>query len=233
MTQLSATAMLIKELRLKANLTQGELGEKVGVTKASISAYEKGKANPSDDVLAQLAAFFEMPTEDLRTGKGLSVPPRTDEAGLEEFLKTLSSIPYRTYKRVPLGARATFAHSYSEDYDFRFLEDFPVIAMPGDPEVGLVMDIDGDSMEPQLQHGMCVLVEPVPPVDGWKLARPGVYVVVYRTHFVVKRMKENTLATTGKVWLSSDNPDGGREEVTMDDLRGMWRVHRIVHAPVR
>ena len=45
--------------------------------------------------------------------------------------------------------------------------------------------------------------------------------------------KHNTLRATGKVLLESDNPEGGIEEVIIDDIHGMWRVIRGVDVPIR
>jgi repressor LexA len=229
----NALGMLIKNLRQSANLTQTALGEKLGVGKAAISSYEKGKSHPSDTVLERLAKEFDLSIDTLRdelTGKSV---------GGDSFLISSpkgvpQAVSVRVYRRLPLSARATFAGSFAGDHDFNLWEKASVVPDPNDPDAehGLVIDINGDSMDPQLRSGMRVLVEEVPEVDGWKLARPGVYVVVYRNHIVIKRIKENTLATKGEVWLHSDNPDGGRELVKFDDLRSMWRVVRVVHAPV-
>lgn len=48
----------IKALREKAGMTQTELAEKIGVSKAIISAYEKGIRNPSYKVLTSIAEIF-------------------------------------------------------------------------------------------------------------------------------------------------------------------------------
>lgn len=48
----------IKNLREKTGMTQTDLAEKVGVSKALISAYEKGIRNPSYKVLTSIAEIF-------------------------------------------------------------------------------------------------------------------------------------------------------------------------------
>ena len=45
----------LKELRLKAGLTQQKLGDLVGITKVSVCCYEKGTRLPSLDTLVDLA----------------------------------------------------------------------------------------------------------------------------------------------------------------------------------
>jgi len=233
MPTINAIGMLIKSLRTNANLTQTALGEKLGVGKAAISSYEKGKSHPSDSVLERLAKEFDLSIDTLRDE--LTGSPVSGDAFLISHPKdNVKPVSVRVYRRLPLSARATFAESFAQDHDFRSWERASVVPDPNDPDVehGMVVDVNGDSMDPQLRSGMRVLVEEVPEIDGWKMARPGVYVVVYRNHIVIKRIKENTLARTGEVWLHSDNPDGGRELVRIDDLRSMWRVVRVVHAPV-
>ena len=48
----------IRELRVKNNLTQSDLGRKLGVTKAVVSAYETGLNRPKHEVLFQLSRLF-------------------------------------------------------------------------------------------------------------------------------------------------------------------------------
>lgn len=48
----------IKEKRKELNLTQKELGEKIGKTESSIRKYEKGLINIPNDVLEKLANFL-------------------------------------------------------------------------------------------------------------------------------------------------------------------------------
>lgn len=59
----------IKQLRVDNNLTQSELAEKVGLTYVQIGRYEKGKSNPSSDVLQKLAAVLGTSTDYLMNGK--------------------------------------------------------------------------------------------------------------------------------------------------------------------
>jgi transcriptional regulator with XRE-family HTH domain len=51
------------------SLTQSELAEKVGLTYVQIGRYEKGKSNPSADVLQKLANVLNTSTDYLMNGK--------------------------------------------------------------------------------------------------------------------------------------------------------------------
>ena len=50
----------IKRLRQEHNMTQGELGKKIGIHQKQISAYERGRNIPSTDILIKLAEVFDV-----------------------------------------------------------------------------------------------------------------------------------------------------------------------------
>lgn len=53
----------LKKLRKGRNLTQQELGDRVGLTKAVVSKYENGMGEPSFDVLLRIARLFGVTTD--------------------------------------------------------------------------------------------------------------------------------------------------------------------------
>lgn len=57
----------VEKERLKAGLTQVELAEKVGVTRQTIIAIEKGDYTPSVALALRLAKVFKVSVEDLFT----------------------------------------------------------------------------------------------------------------------------------------------------------------------
>ena len=50
----------LKEIRIKNNMTQKQLGDLINVTKVSICCYEKGTRTPSLDTLMDLANVFKL-----------------------------------------------------------------------------------------------------------------------------------------------------------------------------
>ncbi len=50
----------LKELRLENNLTQEQLGIKVGLTHTAISYWESGKRMPSIEAVVILSKFFKV-----------------------------------------------------------------------------------------------------------------------------------------------------------------------------
>lgn len=55
----------IKIERARHNMTQADLADKIGVSRQSINAIEKGKYVPSTVLAIKIARLFKMPVEDL------------------------------------------------------------------------------------------------------------------------------------------------------------------------
>ncbi len=53
----------IKFLRMRNNLTQAQLAERIGVTKSMVSAYETAMRLPSLDTLVKLSRVFKVSTD--------------------------------------------------------------------------------------------------------------------------------------------------------------------------
>lgn len=72
---------VLKTLRLKENLTQAQLAQKLGLTKSVISAYETGLRLPSYDILINIAKIFNVSTDYLL---GLEHKKEIDLSGLSQ-----------------------------------------------------------------------------------------------------------------------------------------------------
>ena len=71
----------LKKLRLQSNMTQKQLADKMGLTKAVISYYELQERYPSPEVLIKLASIFHVSTDYLL---GLEHTNTIDLSGLKE-----------------------------------------------------------------------------------------------------------------------------------------------------
>lgn len=82
----------IKNLRYKLGLSQKELGDIIGVTKASISGYEHSTRNPSYKKLNRLADFFGV-TSDYLLGRESLVVCEDDKINInDEDAKIINSM---------------------------------------------------------------------------------------------------------------------------------------------
>ena len=72
---------VLKTLRLKENMTQAQLAQKLGLTKSVISAYETGLRLPSYDILIPIAKIYNVSTDYLL---GLEHKQEIDLSGLSQ-----------------------------------------------------------------------------------------------------------------------------------------------------
>lgn len=55
----------LKELRARDGLSQGELGQRAGVSRQTISLIERGDYSPSVTLALRIAAIFQTTVEDI------------------------------------------------------------------------------------------------------------------------------------------------------------------------
>lgn len=72
---------ILKTQRLKADMTQAQLAQKLGITKSVISAYETGLRLPSYDILIHIAKLFNVSTDFLL---GVENKQNVDFSGLSQ-----------------------------------------------------------------------------------------------------------------------------------------------------
>ena len=72
---------MLKTLRLRKNMTQAQLANKLGLTKSVISAYETGLRLPSHDILIHIARIYNVSTDYLL---GIEQKQEIDLSGLSQ-----------------------------------------------------------------------------------------------------------------------------------------------------
>ena len=79
----------LAKLRKEHNLTQAELGEKLGVTNKTISRWETGNYMPPVEMLEELSDMYGMTINELLSGKKLSTEEYKEmaETNIKETLK--------------------------------------------------------------------------------------------------------------------------------------------------
>ena len=120
----------IFELRNRLNLTQTEFGEKIGLTRNAIAAYERGNANPTGTAIMAIVTVFHVNREWLETGEGDMFDQSYEQAETARMIEAISDSPAM---RSLLAAWAQlsdenkavferFAADYVEDYNRRIAE---------------------------------------------------------------------------------------------------------------
>ena len=82
------TANRLCELRKEKNLSQEELAAKIGVSRQTISKWERSEASPDTDNLIALAKLYNMSLDDLLSVENVKEEDLAKEENVDEELKT-------------------------------------------------------------------------------------------------------------------------------------------------
>ena len=168
----------IRELRLKAGLSQEELGKLLGVKKAAVSMWERGQNRPPIDKIFKMAKIFGVRPSDIM--------PKLegDEVELIELPKPVKIIPIYS---LPVSA----GNGMFPD-EIYILDKLPVHRV----DVDFAVKVDGDSMEPVVPDGAIILVKENPEAkDG------DMILCTYDGHVFVKWFHKDD----GEIYLVSEN----------------------------
>lgn len=87
----------IKEIRIANNLTMEKFGERIGVTKSTISNIENGNRNATEHMIKSICREFDYREEWLRDGIEPKQPPKLEEDELSEYIEDLLSTENPAY----------------------------------------------------------------------------------------------------------------------------------------
>ena len=220
------------EYRKKRGLSQSELGARVGKSQQAIGHYEKGIREPSFRDVQLLSEALDCTPADLmglETRLRLEAQPALPETDG-------SAVPRRIeLPLVTVPNRPRFVELNLAEKNYGLTDTIPVLSL--DPtrqyEGQVVVEINGDNMEPRLCMGDRVRCLYVPP-DNWPFLPAGVYGIAFSHYFVVKRVKNNELLARQLLTLHSDNSQtGGSLDVPREQIRHVWQVVEIVNGWVR
>ena len=230
-TKLDTTVSIqerLKQVFDALGITIYQIAKELGENPSKFYNILNGRAKPSYDTIMSLLACYPQISADYLIRGILPVlnSPEANAIMMNSDDDTLE-VPF-----VPVRFYATFVESYAEGMGSTEAESFRVRKpVTKGHKNAVVLEISGNSMSPQLAHGAKVLAVPVNQSD-WEYQSGGVYAVMYRDYFVVKRIRDNELLTRKYLTLHSDNPNGGNVTVPLQDIRGLWKIVAIVEAPV-
>ena len=218
----------LKQVFDALGITIYQIAKELGENPSKFYNILNGRAKPSYDTIMSLLACYPQISADylIRGIMPVLTSPEANARLMNQSDETME-VPF-----VPVKFYATFVESYADGYAATDAEMFRVrkAVAKGHKET-VVLEISGNSMSPQLAHGAKVLAVPVSE-NNWEYQSGGVFAVMYRDYFVVKRIRDNELITRKYLTLHSDNPNGGNVTVPLQDIRGLWKIVAIVEAPV-
>ncbi|MCH5287749.1 MAG: helix-turn-helix transcriptional regulator [Christensenellaceae bacterium] len=98
----------IRENRLRMNLSQQALGEKLGISSVAVSKWERGQSQPDIPTLAKLADIFGLSLDELC---GHQAPPSKDE-NMTVMTRAFGRLTREEQDKFLAVGRALFAHAF-------------------------------------------------------------------------------------------------------------------------
>lgn len=225
---------MLKMLIKRTGLNQRQFGEKIGVTSQSVSEWVKGKSRPDSERLPIVAKALGVTVDELLSGEQFGQEPGQVLTGNVSSVRPNISEFYVQVPFLSIKAQAGLPAMNYTDVTKWVEETYPVfLPVVAITEKHLVIEVQGDSMEPEIKSGALVLSEAVAK-DDIKYESGGVYAIIYgNSRFVVKRIKTNELTTSGTLTLWSDNEKYGQIVVPGNEIHCMWKVTYKVTEAVR
>lgn len=148
----------IRSRRAALGVTQEDLAKKVGVSRVSISQWERGDTSPKGENLHRLAAALKTRPEWLIEGKG--DPEPSSFQNVEPAVLGQHKVPVLSY--VQAGQLTEVREIRDVDGGFEYVQADESIG-----ERAFAMRISGDSMTPWFEEGDLVIIDPdIEPVPG-------------------------------------------------------------------
>jgi DNA-binding XRE family transcriptional regulator len=199
----------IRLIRRELGLTQSALAEKLGVTRASLGAYEEGRAAPSYQFLLSLADLAGTKVDDLLRESNRIKVTRNETPG---------QIPL-----VPVRAAAGYQKGFPDD---EYVSELPHISLPFLGKGNFrAFEIMGDSMLP-LPSGSIVIGEKVERLSDLKDGRT--YVLVTRNEGIVYKRVFNHIRDQGVLTLVSDNSKYKPYTVDPMEIHEAWAAKAYI-----
>jgi len=166
----------------------------------------------------------------LYAGEGLMFLDEHENSSLRLLTVVTDRSDQERILHVPIPAQAGYSQ---EQVDPIFYQDLPAYNLPDlkyQSGTFRSFDVAGDSMEPTLHEGDKVICRYVDPGDWLTGVRDNnVYVIVTRSHLMVKRV-QNNLFKHRHLELISDNASYKSVRVNVNDIKELWHLHaKISH----
>lgn len=227
-----ARGTLLKNARLSFGKDHDEWAALVGISKAMVYKIESGEGFSLDnakklcsitglDLTQILWGDTEGHSESAELGNKLHSPIKLDPDGSKYYQSDI--IIFMPY--LPIKFHASFVENCN-NLEHLELETIRVF-VDREYKNGIVIEINGDSMSPELIHESRVIAIPVA-VENWFYMNPGIYAVSYGNKLVVKTVKENNLKREGFLRLYSDNAFYGYEDALANEIHCIYQCVEVV-----
>lgn len=212
----------LKYLRKKRKLTQQQFADALEIKRASVGAYEEGRAEPKYELLDKIASFYELTIDELikeDMNDDWKPTPKGSASNVRILSVTVDQDDRENIEWIPVKASAGYLNGYA---DPEYVAELPKFHLPMFKQgTYRAFEINGDSMLP-LPSGSIIIAEYV---DDWSDIKQGqTYIVISQNDGVVyKRIGQKFKADKG-LQLISDNKVYDAYWIPAEEVLEVWKA---------
>jgi len=201
-------------------MSQGELAEQLGIARTTLGDYERGKTEPSLEMLTKFSQIFEVDIDSFIT---LDLSEGNLEVSQSEDLRILAiSVDADNNENIELvdsTAEAGYLDSFQNP---EFIKDLPKIQFPNMPHgTYRGFEISGDSMLP-VESGSIIVCSYTERIDDIKDG--STYIIASKERgLVYKRVYKQP--QTNRLLLVSDNTHYQPYEIDLAEVTEVWKYY--------
>jgi transcriptional regulator with XRE-family HTH domain len=213
----------IKKIRTVKKLSQSAFAEIFKLTRASIGAYEEGRAEAKIDTIVNIAKYFRISTDALLT-KELTVNEIIHfDLFKEEYLKGQQT-RRKNEEFIPFVPAERYSEYLTNIEKSDFIEKLPTIKLPlKNKGIYRAFEHQGCEMHNNglgLHHGDILVCESTDKNDWDNLEINNMYIIVSRKNILTRRL-------TGlgqSVQISPDNPNFNSMIISKEEIYELWKA---------
>ncbi len=214
----------LKYLRKKKGLTQQQFADALSIKRASVGAYEEGRAEPKYELLNQIAEFYQFSMDELVNqviDDHWKPAPRASNVRVLSI--TVDKDDEENIELVPVKASAGYLNGYG---DPEYLAELPKFNLPMFTQGTFrAFEISGDSMLP-MPSGSVVISEYV---ENWADIKVGqTYIVISKNEGVVYKRVGQKFNDGKGIYLVSDNKIYDPYWIASEDILEIWKAKAFV-----
>lgn len=212
----------LKYLRKKKGLTQQQFADALEIKRASVGAYEEGRAEPRYELLDKIASFYDMTIDELvkdEINDQWKPAPKSSASNVRVLSITVDAEDRENIELVPVKASAGYLNGYA---DPEYVAELPKFHLPMfNQGTYRAFEIQGDSMLP-LPSGSVIIAEYV---DDWSAIKQGqTYVVISQNEGVVYKRAGQKFKEGKGLQLISDNKIYDPYWIPAEDVLEVWKA---------
>jgi transcriptional regulator with XRE-family HTH domain len=211
----------IRKIRAAKNISQSTFADLFKLTRASIGAYEEGRAEAKVDTIIEIADYFQL-TLDQFLKKELTI---NDIYHIAEKSKKIEQIDQQNKHEteVPLVKLSEYNEFVQNMHKLQFVKALQTIKLPGLIKKSMAFEYSETiqtSINSGLRNGDILIAQNISPNDIEKIFKNQIYIVIFNTDLFLGQLDTNL---HGKLSFSEN-------AIQIDDVsvKAIWSVYQII-----